>query len=690
MDSRRFHAPGSAVCLTALLFWLGAALAASIADTQPADIQALRADYSTTTEALRDRAQVLIRHSASPSRTAWAKLALAELENELENDAAAITLTTQLQAQAIALGLPDLQFAAATLGNIIHVNRGRLAEAEAALATMQKLADAAQRRDWFAQIAHDRGVLERKRGRFDLATKHFESAAALQRQLPGSPRLAHELNSIGMLQGRTGKFSDAAVIHKEALELARADHDKPEVARSLRLLGILYRNLDDEEQGSQYLREALDFIETRNRREQIAVDGELTHSLILLDRLDEAGLHAERNVKLAAATGNPPNKVSAYTRMAEYQLARGVLTRANEWADRAFLEFGKVALRDQVTLRLTRVRMRAAQKANPDILLEARSTLEATQKLGDRILERAALDVVADLEFALGDAQSAYVTRKAHQKLDKELAMDMAGRRIAVLEASLTKERADTEHQTLEQNNQIKDLRILRQRYLGLALLAGMLLLLTVLALLGWRVRAMRRINSALETNRDQLSDLHLALLASNDQLEHIAKTDALTGLCNRRAVIDCIDAAMQHARTQSETSSLLLFDLDHFKQVNDRYGHQAGDAVLREVAKRMRSCLPATATLGRWGGEEFMVIIEACGQTAAIRYAEALRQSLAAEPLIWANDSIQIRASIGVSIFDPQHPTSSNEWIGAADAALYRAKREGRDRVVAAAPAER
>ncbi len=685
----RIHRSFGYCCLAGIGLCLGARVGAEAAlpSTEPAEVAALRSNYDESTDRLRDRAQDLVDHSTTPIESGWAELALAEFENELENDAACLARIEDALALAQASGADDLAFAALTLRNVVHVNRGRPAETELALAGMQNLADAHPRSDWLAEIAHDRGVLERKRGRFDLALTHFQRAADLQRELPGSPRLDHELNSIGMLYGRTGRFADAAAVHNEALQLARDQGDRPEIARSLRLLGVLYRNLDDEEQGSRYLREALEFVQERNRREQIAIDGELTQSLVLMNRLDEAGFHAGRNAALAAATGNPPNKVSAFTRMAEYQLARGQLDAAMFWADRAYLEHDRVALRDQVLLELTRVRVRAARKVSAETLAEARSALATIRRIGDRVLERGALDVVADLEWGLGDAQSAYATRTTLRRLDKELAMDLAGRRIAMLEGNLERQRLDAERQLLERDSQIKDLRILRQRYLGIALVIGMLALFTVLAVAYSRMRAMRRMHAELQSSRDQLATVHAALVTSNARLQQVADSDALTGLANRHAVIRQAEPLLQRGRHGDCRLALLLFDLDHFKKINDRHGHQAGDAELREVAKRGRTSLPAQSVLGRWGGEEFIAIVEVAGCAAALELAERLRASLAEPPVAWPEQPITVSASIGLAMFDCRSLQSLDDWINLADRALYQAKRAGRNRVQSAPP---
>jgi diguanylate cyclase (GGDEF)-like protein len=653
--------------------------------TEPPAIAALRADQTKSAAELREQALAMRDAAGNRVTQAWANLALAEFENDLENAEPALTLIDEVLREADALALADLRFAALTRQGVILVNRGRSAETDATLELMKQMADTSGNRAWHAQWLHDRGVLERKLGRFDAARDYFQQARDVLGELQDDAGVARELNSIGMLDGRTGRFSDAVVTHGEALRLSRKAGDKGEIARSLRLLGVLYRNLDDEELASRYMTEALGYVEERNRREAISLHGDLAKSLSLLDRMAEAEHHAQQAVTLAEISGSPPNRVNAFTRMAEIRLKQGRLDEAQEWTDRAFESYDTVAIRDQVLLKLTRVQVLAARGETATALREADVLLSDTRKIGDRILERAALDLLSEQQLLAGDAANAFVTRKAHQALDKELAIDVAARRIAVLEASLDKERADAERELLERDHSIQSLTLNRQRLLGGLLLIGVVTLAVIAFLLLGRYRSAERSRREISASRDELARLHQALIDSSAALERVAHTDSLTGLANRRAIAKRLDDAL--TRTQGIVSVLIL-DLDHFKQVNDRHGHLAGDAVLREVAERMRSCLPPDAAIGRWGGEEFIAVLTGRPPQDAVSLAERMRMALAAAPVVYENDSIPISASIGVASSPELNPTSLDELLAAADSALYRVKRSGRNRVEAAAPA--
>jgi tetratricopeptide (TPR) repeat protein len=330
MRTLRHGAAWLAVLFT-LLAWAGPAAAQASntagvtgSPSEPPAIAKLRSNQDRTATALRDEARAMLAASTDPTLRAWATFAVAEFENDLENAPAALELLAAVKVEAQRLGLIDLAFAALDREANLLVNRGKSVETDAVLVQMQKLVDETNDPRMRAQLLHDRGVLERKLGRFDKALVYFEQARDIQRRVGDSGAVAREINSIGMLQGRTGKFSEAVLAHNEALELSQKAGDRAETARSLRLLGVLYRNLDDEERGSQYLRQALDYVEERNKREAIALHGELARSLALLGRIDDAAAHAEQAVTLAEASGSPPNKVNAYTRMADLLLDQGI------------------------------------------------------------------------------------------------------------------------------------------------------------------------------------------------------------------------------------------------------------------------------------------------------------------------------------------------------------------------------
>lgn len=162
------------------------------------------------------------------------------------------------------------------------------------------------------------------------------------------------------------------------------------------------------------------------------------------------------------------------------------------------------------------------------------------------------------------------------------------------------------------------------------------------------------------------------------------AKVDPLTGLANRRGLEERLASEVVAAHQGGVRLSIVLLDLDRFKEVNDRWGHEAGDTALRSVARIVRdSVRPGDAT-GRWGGEELLVILPGAGLRVAADVAERIRRSVERLQVIWGGEALTLRVSAGVSAF-PEAVSKPDELLAAADAALYFAKEAGRNAVALA-----
>lgn len=163
-------------------------------------------------------------------------------------------------------------------------------------------------------------------------------------------------------------------------------------------------------------------------------------------------------------------------------------------------------------------------------------------------------------------------------------------------------------------------------------------------------------------------------------ELEQLSATDLLTGLWNRRHFDEVVARELAFSERERSPVSLLLFDLDHFKQVNDRFGHAVGDLVLKTAAERLQAAARATDQVFRWGGEEFAVLAPATSAQAATAIAERLRAGVAAQAFPEAG-----AVTISAGVAEHLGGEAADHWFERVDAALYRAKEEGRDRVVTA-----
>jgi two-component system cell cycle response regulator len=184
-----------------------------------------------------------------------------------------------------------------------------------------------------------------------------------------------------------------------------------------------------------------------------------------------------------------------------------------------------------------------------------------------------------------------------------------------------------------------------------------------------------------------RILDLQDQLIAAGEELLYRATHDNLTGMVNRGVIMDTLRRERARQTREGGSFGIVLVDLDHFKYVNDTHGHLAGDDVLREAAQRMMACVRPYDSVGRYGGEEFLIVVPSSDAMGTMGLAERIRRAIEAKPMMTNSVSIAVTASFGVTASIDQSPLDAQEILRLADAALYRAKERGRNRVELARP---
>ncbi|HEY5002085.1 MAG TPA: diguanylate cyclase, partial [Ktedonobacteraceae bacterium] len=201
--------------------------------------------------------------------------------------------------------------------------------------------------------------------------------------------------------------------------------------------------------------------------------------------------------------------------------------------------------------------------------------------------------------------------------------------------------------------------------------------------------RAVIRADRAVELEQAHqiISEAYTSLEEANSRIQMQALTDGLTGLSNHGAIVEQIEAELLHCQSTQSNCAIIFVDIDHFKSINDTWGHAAGDAALHEVGHRLREGIRKDDCIGRYGGEEFAILLLNIEQHEAFELAERLRYSIAKTPCLWqlaetkSVTSIPLTASFGLATY-PLDGITARELLDTADAAMYTAKHTGRNRV--------
>jgi two-component system cell cycle response regulator len=180
-----------------------------------------------------------------------------------------------------------------------------------------------------------------------------------------------------------------------------------------------------------------------------------------------------------------------------------------------------------------------------------------------------------------------------------------------------------------------------------------------------------------------RILDLQEALVSARESMRHAATHDHLTGLLNRGEIVGMLECELERSRRDRKPVGVILGDIDNFKSVNDSLGHLFGDEALREIGRRLQQQLRIYDGVGRYGGEEFLLVLPNCEATATMQRANDLREFIANMPVVCAGATRTVTMSMGVAVSDGDGKSAVEGLLNLADAGLYQAKQSGRNRVV-------
>jgi len=189
----------------------------------------------------------------------------------------------------------------------------------------------------------------------------------------------------------------------------------------------------------------------------------------------------------------------------------------------------------------------------------------------------------------------------------------------------------------------------------------------------------------------ERILNLQDDLISAREELRFRATHDGLTGIPNRAMVMEALDREAARQVREGDPFGIVLVDIDHFKSINDTHGHLRGDDVLKTVVERMKACTRPYDVIGRYGGEEFLIVVPAVDASGAVALAERIRRNVESRPVGAPPGDVSVTVSLGVAVSTHPKQTDARELLRLADEALYRAKNSGRNRVeLATSPKQR
>ncbi|MBS0374328.1 MAG: GGDEF domain-containing protein [Proteobacteria bacterium] len=481
-------------------------------------------------------------------------------------------------------------------------------------------------------------------------------------QQPGTPAATCLLVTLGRLRHYQNRDDLAIVPLTQAYQSLAAGEPTPARIQAAIALNLVFLATRDFEQALAMNQEVIDWDLAHGAAQSLST-ARFRRGEILTATHDYEGAFEEftRARELSTVLHDEQGVAFADLRVCEAQIQLkqyGVARRHCQDAQRSFAAAGSTDLVKEARTLVAQIELAEGQPARALALLNGVLDHAGADTSQRKLPEVYRLRSMA--QATLGNYPAAYADQSEFVRRYVQVNDADRNRAAATLRARFGADRAAEHNVTLQRELALLQERAERQkeqwRWAGFAAVGALLLLGLLVYILSLTARHRR-------------------------QLYELACFDGLTGLPNRRRAAEIATEALARAATLPEPTTIALIDLDHFKAINDRCGHAAGDRVLKSFADIGRRCLPATFTLGRWGGEEFLLVMPDTALDAALAHVQTLREAALSIPLPPTALELRVSFSAGLATND-EMLKSLDEIIARADVALYEAKNRGRDLV--------
>ena len=519
-----------------------------------------------------------------------------------------------------------------------------------------------------AKLLYQLGFSNELIGNHAEALKHYTEAIQLAKALDLKQLIAEGHSFIGSYYADKNKYADALEHLKKAYKMS-LDLDDPELTGTiLSSLGNLYSYLGDDEQSLMLHKKSLELAkEVDNLEEEITSLYNLAATYTEMKDFQQAAFYYDQMLQRSKLSENKANLYFSYAGLAEIFLVKGKEEVALSYIDEAEVYLKHVQeyyfrtfhfiQKAQILKNLGQIEHAVMELNKAKVMTEK----EDFQNVQNLILNIQSL--TAKLQAQLGEWEEAYKAQQKYFELYVKAHNKDTKRHVEKLKIKFDTERRETENKILEQDNAIQRLRLKEAQ---------------------WQRRLQWMVVTFFAMTTCFFMYVILRQRRSRRLLAVLAETDSLTELHNRRFIYTKAEKLFKELRSKGITMSVIIFDIDLFKSINDQYGHATGDDVLRWVASSSKQQMREKDILARIGGEEFLAVLPNVEHDVALHIAERLRLYLAHKPREFNGHMFKVTASFGVATWSETVP-SFDQLVANADGALYRAKESGRNNVKAA-----
>ncbi len=528
---------------------------------------------------------------------------------------------------------------------ILGMQEDVFATTQQAISLFQSLGDERGESNAYNLIGN---IYERK-GLFNDAIEYHHKSLAIRRRIGDRKGEAGSLNNIGIAYTQLAQFSDAFEYLFNSLNVSETIPSTASYA--LYNIAQIFVQIDDLKKAQEYYRQSLELNQgTNDRALESSILADLGKVHALLKNHEEAIGHLRRSLEIAKRTGNLHDQGVALTVMGMAHQENGQYLLARDCLNEALVIMKQTDARpDQSEVLCLLGRNYSKQEKFNEAIALLHQSLKIAEEMNINEKMRNAHNALAEVYRAIGDFEQALSHYRIYHKVWKSFYSQDSERRIhaIIARSEIEKARQDAEQERLKRHE------------LSQAL-------------------------SEAKKSENEKTRLLRQLEIQAEMLEQLAREDGLTGLSNRRWLDIQANQEFERARRFSHPFSIAMLDVDDFKSVNDRFSHQVGDEVLKQIARILRTSCRVVDCVGRYGGEEFMIIlVETTPQQAheiCLKITEQMRD------FTWPSIHPEInRITLSIGMSHNANAQTPSEMIAIADQQLYRAKQQGKDQIRAA-----
>ncbi len=511
---------------------------------------------------------------------------------------------------------------------------------------------------------------------YSKAIEYMQEALEIYTEEDDQPNIAKCYNNIGNIYNKLNLYNKAMEYHLLSLKLEEEQNDEKGIISSLNNIGNVLQNIDEFNQALQYYQNALDLSYQIKDNESIGITLNNIGNIYLTQEKFESALdYYNQSLVIKEEIADDSGIATTYNNIGMAYQGLGSTAEALKNHDISLNMMKKLKNGNGIASAYFHIGIIHFEESDFEkASFYINNALSYAKNYDNKQILLSSYKILEKIYYKQADYNKAYSTMKLYTQLKDDLFSLQTQKAVTELQIRYETEQKEKEIQLLKTNASISEYKSDVNRMLMIILVVILIAVAALGSFFYIQFRQKTQTNNLIEDQNKQLTEAY-------SKMEDLAKTDALTELSNRRDMYQIINHETDRFERNGKSFTILMADIDNFKRINDTYGHDVGDRVLKTIANVMKTTMRKQDIIGRWGGEEFLLLLPETDIIGGKKIAEKLRSKISKESISYSDKFIHVTVTIGVSVYNRIHDV--NESIKEADEAMYLGKIRNKNCVV-------